>query len=233
MNKYQEFILEKGFCCLSTDLDFKKIESLSAFVENDKFSIKQDDNYNIKKYNLLIVSHSIESIEIDGKKYEKNNLDFKNYDSYIVIPLDFDDKVSKITFNFVNSIADPLTLSLNYIETDHSIFDSKIQKDINAKIKPEHKTGADLVNIYWNLVSDKVDKTVITLYLVTQSEDRIIAKYKETESMFKSITGLAYGNYKYEITEYDDKGNELARTEKISFRLSKPNYSGRKPVIIH
>lgn len=35
--------------------------------------------------------------------------------------------------------------------------------------------------------------------------------------MFKSITGLAYGKYCYEIIEFDGDGTEIARTYKIEF----------------
>ena len=58
----------------------------------------------------------------------------------------------------------------------------------------------------------------------------MIGKYKEKEAMFKSITGLAYGKYCYEIIELDGTDNEVARTDKIEFTLSVPNYSGRNAV---
>ena len=103
---------------------------------------------------------------------------------------------------------------------------------MNSQINPEHKTGTDLVNIYWNLVSDSVEETKIILYSVTNGTERLIGKYKEKEAMFKSITGLAFGDYSYEIIECDKTGREIARTKKISFKISKPNYSGKHTVVI-
>ena len=98
------------------------------------------------------------------------------------------------------------------------------QKVLNALIKPEHKTGNDLVNIYWDLVNDKVEVVKINLYSISNNETRLIGKYKEEEAMFKSIKGLAYGKYCYEIIEFDGAGTEIARTDKIEFTLSVPNY---------
>lgn len=235
MNKYQQFILENGRGCISTDLNFNENKCISEFVEDDKFFINQDNNYNIKKHNLLLISSAIESIEIDGEKYDQNTIEFECKEPHIIVPLDFDKRASKITFNFLNSMADPLTLNLDYKEADHTIYDSKIQAEINALIKPEHRTGINLVNIYWDAVSDKVEEINIILYSVTKETERLIAKYKQNEKIFKSITGLAFGDYKYEIVEFDKNGNELARTEKISFTLEKSicrGDGGYSPVVI-
>ena len=92
-----------------------------------------------------------------------------------------------------------------------------------------------MVNIYWDAVSDKVEEINIMLYSVTKETERLIAKYKQNEKIFKSITGLAFGDYKYEIVEFDKNGNELARTEKISFTLEKSICRGDgeySPVVI-
>ena len=59
-------------------------------------------------------------------------------------------------------------------------------------------------------------------------------KYKENEATFKSVTGLAFGTYLYEIIEFDKDGKEIARSGKIQFELKKPHYGGdgRHTVII-
>ncbi len=77
---------------------------------------------------------------------------------------------------------------------------------------------------------NKVEIVKINLYSISNNETRLIGKYKEEEAMFKSITGLAYGKYCYEIIEFDGAGTEIARTGKIEFTLSVPNYSGRNTV---
>ena len=39
--------------------------------------------------------------------------------------VDFDNRAKEITFNFANNIAEPLTLKLKFIESDHASFDAK------------------------------------------------------------------------------------------------------------
>ncbi len=222
MNKYQRFILKNGDIYLSTDLNFNVRWQIYDFVENDEnFVINQDNNYNIKKHNILFKSNAIEFVEVDGVRFdERPSQEIDEEERSIIVPIDFDRQASKITFNFVESMADPLTLPLKYVEADHSIYDSQVQAELNAQIKPECRTGIDLVNIYWNVVSDKVEETRIVLYAVIDKAERLIARFKETGSMFKVVSGLAFGEYRYEIVEIDKDGNEIARTPKISFQLS-------------
>ena len=67
MNKYQRFILKNGDIYLSTDLNFNVRWQIYDFVENDEnFVINQDNNYNIKKHNILFKSNAIEFVEVDA-----------------------------------------------------------------------------------------------------------------------------------------------------------------------
>ena len=53
----------------------------------------------------------------------------------------------------------------------------------------------------------------------------MLAKYKvDEETFFKSISGLAYGNYEFILKQFDDKGNILLETDKIAFYISEPDY---------
>lgn len=238
MDKYQKFILDRTVCFISANKepDSNAIKnSVTSFVnENGEFLIKQVENYNIKKHFILFSGVKLASVEIDESPCEVIDtpkhglLDEKT----IVVPVDFDKQAKQIKISFPDGLAEPLTLKLCFVETDHSIYDSKVQAEINQKICPEHKTGTDLVNIYWNLVSDEVETTQINLYFVSNNTERLISKFKESEAMFKSVTGLAFGTYRYEVIEFDKNGKELARTQKIEFRLTAPNYSGRHTVVI-
>ena len=230
MDKYQKFVLEHIGCCVSVNEEFSFNTSLVDFINsNEEFEVKQNENYNIKKHYIYFKDNGdqLSSIKVDGKKAENFELNGKKYPR---VEVNFDKPAKEITFEFADGICEPLTCKLKFVEVDHGIYDSKVQAEINASIKPEHKTGVDLVNIYWNLVSEKVELTQINLYAWT-SEERLIAKYKETEATFKSVTGLAFGTYFYEIIEFDKDGKELARTGKIQFRLNKPDY-GENTVII-
>lgn len=238
MDKYQKFILDRTVCFISAnkepDSNAKK-NSVTSFVnENGEFLVKQVENYNIKKHFILFSGVKLASVEIDGSACEVIDtpkhglLDEKT----IVVPVDFDKQAKQIKVSFPDGLAEPLALKFCFVETDHSIYDSKVQAEINQKICPEHKTGTDLVNIYWNLVSDEVETTQINLYFVSNNSERLISKFKESEAMFKSVTGLAFGTYRYEVIEFDKNGKELARTQKIEFRLIAPDYSGEHTVII-
>lgn len=229
MDKYQKFILDRTTCFISENKELDsnaKKNSVTSFInENGEFLVKQVENYNIKKHFIFFSGVKLASVEIDGSVCEV--IDTSKHglldEKTIVVPVDFDKQAKEIKVSFPDGLADPLALKLNFIETDHSIYDSKVQAEINQKICPEHKTGIDLVNIYWNLVSDEVETTQINLYFVSNNAERLISKYKENGAMFKSVTGLAFGTYRYEVIELDKNEQEIARTQKIEFRLSNPN----------
>ena len=69
MNKYQKFILERTLCFISKDMEVNDKKAVTNYVNDDEFMIQQDENYNIKKHNIIVGGLSIDSIEIDGKKY--------------------------------------------------------------------------------------------------------------------------------------------------------------------
>ena len=225
MDKYQKFILDRTVCFISSskELDPNATKnSVASFVnESDEFLVKQVENYNIKKHFILFSGVKLASVEVDESACElietpkHELLDEKT----IVVPVDFDKQAKEIKISFRDGLANPLTLKLCFVEADHSIYDSKVQAEINQKICPEHKTGIDLVNIYWNL------------YFVSNNSERLISKFKESGAMFKSVTGLAFGTYRYEVIEFDKNGKELARTQKIEFKLSAPNYGRRQTVV--
>ena len=88
------------------------------------------------------------------------------------------------------------------------------------------------MNIYWAKVSDKVASIKINLYVMSQKNERLIGEYKETGLLFKSITGLAFGEYSYEIIELGNNDEEIARTPKIKFKIERPVYGSPRPVNI-
>ena len=232
MDKYQKFVLDHIGCCVSVKEELSFNASLTGFINADgEFEVKQNENYNIKKHFIYFKDkgEQLSSVKIDEKTAGSVELDGRKL---IRAEVDFDKPAKEIRFEFADGICEPLTCKLKFIQVDHGIYDSKVQAKINASVKPEHKTGVDLVNIYWNLVSDKVVESQVNLYFVSQTGERVIGKYKETEISFKSVTGLAFGRYCYEIIEFGKDGKELARTGKVYFDLVMPNYSGRYTVVI-
>ena len=209
---------------MNVSLDYKIEEFDSELLKN------LDINYSATLFNKvakLKEEYLKIGCELNGKEAEIKFTDSSHPSP--VVEVDFNNRIKELTIVY-RDVVDPITIPVEFIEADRSIYDAQVQKETNALIKPEHKTGNDLVNIYWNLVNDKVEIVKINLYSVSNNETRLIGKYKEEEAMFKSITGLAYGKYCYEIIELDGAGNEVARTDKIEFTLSVPNYSGRNTV---
>ena len=243
MNKYQKFVVESLIRFQMWD---GKRDSMSACpVEENKIILKQYNDITITKYSLYAVMDSIDyskdiKVEFlsDGKWAEFPEL-FKG--RVPELPIDFDNQIEKVKISSASNMFDEIELELTYVFADKEAYYAKKaaedlakkeadQKVLNALIKPEHKTGNDLVNIYWDLVNDKVEDHISRLEKVNELYDgimtlnKIIDKYKEEEAMYKSITGLAYGKYCYEIIEFDGAGTEIARTDKIEFTLSVPNY---------
>lgn len=88
---------------------------------------------------------------------------------------------------------------------------AELLKVANIKVS----TGADLVNIYFQPCCDSYARTEITLY----KDNMMLAKYKVGEDVFfKSINGLAYGKYEFILKQFDDKGNIILESDKISFQ---------------
>lgn len=249
MNKYQKFILERTPCFVSKDMNVKDRQTVINFLnENDEFVVLQDENYNIKKYNIIISGLSISSVEIDGKKSEM--IDTPNHSFFDgkmnLAVVDFDNRAKDITFNFANNAAEPLTLKLKFIESDHAFFDAKEAESnrqrLIAAANIKIATGSDLVNVYFQPVTDNYSHTVIELYLANGNFERqqihssgvavrmapakllggtvesLLGKFKVEDGMFfKAITGLANGVYGVKIVEFDKNNNQLFSSDIMFF----------------
>lgn len=150
------------------------------------------------------------------------------------VPINFDDRAQKIILYFKYDLAEPLTLELRYAEADRAKWDKKVADEEAAKIEKEreearlnvvkaahisHRTGENLVNIYFQPCSENCVKTVINLY----ANNAMIAEYECGKGVyFKSVTGLAYGVYEYTVSQYGGDGAALFITDKIHFRLDDP-----------
>ncbi len=239
MDKYQKFILDQTVCLIVSGEDMvamAKPKKASDFITPDGgFSLMQEENYRIRTNYLYIGGLSISSIDFDGIQYkpidspDRPPLQCKT----IVIPIDFDHPAKKMTINFAFDLASPLKLTLSYVEADHGKYDQKVQNELNTKINPSHKTGPNLVNIYWNNASDKVASVRVDVYAVfREAEERLVGNYPMDGSLFKSITGLASGPYCYQITQMDANGNTIAQTPKIAFSVEDAFHGSPRPVNI-
>ncbi len=235
MDKYQRCLMDTSRSYIAYINDKEK--NVVKCYADDKITIKQDEDITVKGYVLYVANKSIERVlaikaskEIVFKtEHDELGSSPKSGDqNRFYLPLSFDDKIESIRIVFVNNLADDLVIPVEYIEADKEKYYSKIEKvkkdDLLAKAQIKHSTGNDLVNIYFQPCCEDYDNTTIILYWGEQ----LMAKYKvDKEVFFKSISGLAYGTYYYELIQCNANGDELLHTEKIKFIISRPNYSGR------
>ena len=243
MDKYQKYILSKygdnltrmfyRACPIEQEEQGSSIQYLFCDENTNSITIKQDEDVNITRY-ILILHGKANRYDVlstvcvlKNQQWEQIPLSPKGYK----IIIDFNERIEKIKLSFVNNLADDYIITINYQEADKEKYYAKKEqerkdnlfKTANIKVS----TGADLVNIYFQPCCDSYARTEITLY----KDGMMLAKYKvDEETFFKSIGGLAYGKYEFILKQFDNKGNIILETDKISFSLSKPNYGG-KPMI--
>lgn len=233
MNKYQKFILDRTLCFVSKDMTVGSKAYFNSFINKDgEFEVKQDENYNIKKHNIILSGLKVSFIELDGIKYEPTNFEKHSYfdNIMIVIPVDFDNPAKELKLHFIDNFADALSIKLKFVAADKGLYDAKMH---DALIKERTKTanikvstGADLVNIYFQPCCEDYVRTEIVLF----KDNMMLAKYKiDEEAFFKSIGGLAYGKYTFVLKQFDKDSNALFETEHIEFTISSPKPQGIMP----
>lgn len=276
MNKYQKDVFELISFRLLVVRNEKDRFSGDVKKENDKIVIYQDKDIAIKDYHLVINDTDISLLKLSYYSNKKWNgfSPYKYKENYLAATFNFDNPITKIKIENTLGLFEPFEVEVqnqlaSVDEYNKRVAEAKAKKDaekqakIDELIKADYKVGDNLVNLYWNLVNDKVKKTKVELYLadgfdfnryqvnkevvdestgkkankwVTEikitktGQYRKVASYEiEEGATFKSISGLAYGTYAYEITELDAKGNKIASTGKVLFKLIAQ--SGRNEVI--
>ncbi len=224
LRQFNAFILGN---CGNSDNHFR--EELTI---GDKIVLKQIDDITVKNYFLFLHNDTIEEIYIVKNKTEQPALQkFGEGITAFGIQLDFDSKIDSIIIKFKLNLADTLIIPIEYIEADKEKYYAKQARqkedDLRKTASIKHSTGNDLVNIYFQPCCDEYERTEITLY----KDNQMLAKYKVDDGVFfKSISGLAYGNYEYIVKQFGKNDKLLLETAKIRFSISRPNYGG-KPVI--
>lgn len=260
MNKYQEKFLEymrkpEAICGITKDkfiqtrLIERKVEGFfGAKVSYESYGIMlyQNDDISIKDYHIIIYFKSEFKTPINCYYFIDNSwIQVENTlnEPYYIFDIDLEKPFSKIkiesVYNLIVPIEIPVTVVLADKEKYYVMQEEKNARELLKNASVRHSVGADLVNIYFQPCSDKYDRTEIELFSEITNQFKkvtgyqLLAKYKvDKEMFFKSISGLAFGLYAYQLTQYDDKGNVLIQTDKIEFSISKPaGYSGRKMVV--
>jgi hypothetical protein len=256
MNKYEElvFINSKsvGYCISVVGSE----KSYGAEIDKDKkeLVLKQEEDINLTKYQFVLISDpkgsGIENVAyqinkkwvdatlVNSKKkkglaspdYYQRPLE-RGFDLYVV-DLDFNDKATKIRISYKNGIIEPIELKIIYVEADKDKYYQKVaaqkRSDLLAKMSVSCRTGDSLVNVFWQNASNNVKKVLFELFL--GNKQLIMKNEMDSDTMFKSVQGLAYGTYYFRLSQFNENGELIVDTDLISFTLFKPNYSGRPTV---
>ena len=237
MNKYQEFAIKSAVI-----FDYDKTDkntSLASFEWDYKtVTIVQNENYNIRKYNIYLLTAMAEKVEyiLKGQTHIVKDLEKNKY----LIELDYDNRVEKIKIHFSNSVVDPVEIPIVYVEADVKKYDEKVmaehKKALEEKAKVKVTTGDSIINVTFQPVNDSFSYSKVELYTIagtkvvnnnTENEYQLMAKYKTPEDVyFHSITGLAYGKYAIILVQYDNLNKEIFKSKYILVNLYRPNYSG-------
>lgn len=241
MNKYQEFAI-KSAVRFDYERKDKNIALTSFDWDYNSVTVVQNENYNIRKYNIYLLSAVTEKVEyiLKGQTHIVKELEKNKY----LIELDYDNRIEKIKIHFSNGVVDPVEIPIVYVEADVKKYDEKVmaehKKALEAKANVKVTTGDSIINVTFQPVNDSFSYSKVELYTITgtkvvnnktENEYQLMAKYKTPEDVyFHSITGLAYGKYAIILVQYDNLNKEIYKSEFILVNLNRPNYSG-KPVV--
>ena len=232
MNKYQQVLMKESNGRYFFTQAGKEVGGDVKVLSDDGFTLVQNEDITLTDYKLSIRNSCIEEV------YAVKNNDCTAFtvtndrETIFTYPISFEDKIDSLKIVFKGNLVDNLIIPVNYKEADKEKYYAKkaeeTKKALLTRAQVKHATGADLVNIYFQPCCDNYFSTKIIL----SQCNMIMAKYQvDTEVFFKSISGLAYGEYFYEVIQYDKEGKELLRTDKIRFTIDRPNY-GKKLIVV-
>lgn len=258
MNKYEELVFsnDKSVAYCITVVGYPKSYSAEIDKEKKELILRQEEDINLTKYQFVVISDPKESgienvsflinnkwvdVVLANNKKKKGlpSTDYyhrpleRGFDLYVV-NLDFNEKATKIRFTYKNGIVGPIELNINYVEADKEKYYQKVEaqnrSDLLAKMSVSCKTGDSLVNVFWQNATNEVKKVLFELFL--DNKQLIMKNEMESDNMFKSVQGLAYGKYYFRLSQFNEKGDLIVATDLTPFTLSAPNYSGKHTVVI-
>ena len=223
MNKYQNMILNNiDIIFKSNDLDYASTYQ----INDDELQLVQDTNYNITNYNLIFKSESIKQIEVFNKKWDK----IEGYLNQFNINIDFSNQYRKIKISFVDDIADPIVLTINYVYANRDDYDlvlkEKSEDILIKKASVRVTTGQSLINVLFQPVSQSYSYTKVELYSYMDNTPLLMARYKVSDELyFLPIKDLAYGTYKIKVIEYGLNDEVLFESPSYLVTLQRPRSS--------
>ena len=257
MNQYEELVFTKNTAYGLSVVGAQKVYN-AQIDPTKKFVLKQEEDINLTKYQFIVFCHTeecpLEKVSIHQQKKwtavtrlvnnkekqailenaDKMSGAFKEGSSIFVITLDFENKIDKIKFEYKNGIVDPIEIKIEYVEANKDAYYERIaakkRDDLLKKMSVTCKTGDSLVNVFWQNASNEVKKTVFELFLDNQQP--IMKSELDSDTLFKSVQGLAYGSYLFRLTQLDASNNIIVQTDYIAFKLSRQGGHGGKHVVV-
>ncbi len=242
MDKYQERLIG--------GIRFEQFDTITSkgcdiVYENNVLKIVQDKDITHNEYLVYIARNNsvITKVEVfengeyketpqytpiqfwDGKTFCRKDL---------VIKFDFNNPIiSKIKIYFIDDIADPLEIPIEYVPADKEQYNQEVERqkrlELIDKMRVEDSCGKDLVTIRFQKCLDSVEMTQIALF---DKSKQLMGTFKVEEGTFyKSIINLAYGTYFYKVSQYDKNGMLIVETDYIKFVLSAPSYGCQKTIV--
>ncbi len=204
MDKYQNSLMKH--------ISFAVDGGASVAYSDGVLTLTQNEDPEKGSVTLSVRVICILEAVFSGEVYTPSN-------NVIKIPIVFSKTASKsMTFKIADGITDDIEFEIKYIEADREAWAAKKKaeriKELLLNADVTSATNTNLVNIYFSECCSEHKKTEINLY----RDERFIGKYAVDEGkMFLSVTGLALGEYHYEVIMLDRDGNELVRTEMRMF----------------
>lgn len=235
MDKYQRYIIDKtknawGWAYYENNdaKDEKEIliNRITPDWENDTVTIEQYENPEVIDYYLIIAYEekhiSDIKIFIDGKWTNVKKQENKVTGKYLAykININFENQIEKLKMSFADNLADDYVLNVKYKEADKEQYAAKLAaircEQLVEKANIRSRSGADLVNIYFQPCCEEYAKSEIDFY----NSGIKLTTYKIEEGvLFKSIDGLAPGSYDFVVRQYDKNNQVLFESEKYSFNI--------------
>lgn len=199
---------------------WKFINPITWLNANDlKLTLIQEKD--VKIANLSLVVSGVESAEVHYKNGIKKILLEKSIFRNLMvgnIEVDYDNPINKIQLNFFNDITDPVIVTVETLLYEEPPVDyRKIYLD---KMNINHKTGIDLINIFFQLATEEIDETRIELFVKLNNKSQPMGVFKSPQNFsYCSITNLAPGNYEYNVSQFV-KGKEIVKSDNIKFTIT-------------
>ncbi len=220
--KQSYFLKNFSFCYVDKEGPFG---GYAINSETNQITIIQNEDITKTIYLLKITSEFSFAV---SKKVKNKWSEQTKFGCEQVVLLDFNDQVSKIKIFLEDDWCEPFTLSIIYVKSDEKAWYAKLKKEEEAKkallLEERRKEmglkvrdGVGLLNVFFNILSDKVKKIKICLYWNDNGVKTLVQSHELLPPQnFLPILNLGFGGWTIEVIQYDKNGDVFACDERYS-----------------